>query len=36
MPDPIPYRREDKAAQPPSLYPPYVSTTDARRSSGSY
>ena len=26
MPDPIPYRREDKSAQPPSLYPPYVST----------
>jgi protocatechuate 3,4-dioxygenase, beta subunit len=24
--DPIPYRREEKGAQPPSLYPPYVST----------
>src|SRR5437016_2587893 len=24
--DPIPHRREEKGAQPPSLYPPYVST----------
>jgi protocatechuate 3,4-dioxygenase, beta subunit len=24
--DPLPYRREDKSAQPPSLHPPYVST----------
>ena len=24
--DPVPYRREEKGAHPPSLYPPYVST----------
>ena len=26
MSDPIPYRREETGAQPPSFYPPYVST----------
>ena len=26
MPDPVPYRREEKGAQPPSLHPAYVST----------
>jgi protocatechuate 3,4-dioxygenase, beta subunit len=26
LPDPVPYRREEKDAQPPSLYPAYVST----------
>ena len=26
MPDPIPYCREEKGAQPPNLYPPYAST----------
>jgi protocatechuate 3,4-dioxygenase beta subunit len=26
LPDPVPYRREEKGAQPPSLHPAYVST----------
>ena len=26
MSDPVPYRREEEGAHPPSLYPAYVST----------